>query len=122
MPKPINQTIGKCLCAYGKCEKAADVRRCKNHERGRRYLVCPDHGIIRASSAASQRSLDEWIDNNMVNNDVPSPGPAPGTEKGGEVPVSEPEKKPVESREVPAPKPEPKKKTLDEELSDLVGF
>lgn len=65
MAQPKNETIGKCLCR-GCREHVADVRRFKNHDRGARYLVCPECGMYRVQGAKPQAVLDAWIDANMV--------------------------------------------------------
>ena len=97
MPKKINDTIGHCLCRRCK-EETADIRRYKNHERGARYLVCPECGVDRVNGAKAQQRLDEWIDANT--------GKAM-TERGPDIPELEPKLEtvpaPVPAR--PGPKP-----------------
>lgn len=96
MPKPINETVGHCLCR--RCREAvADIRRFKNHERGARYLVCPDCGVDRVNGVAAQAKIDAWIDSNGAGVDsepgpevVPDTGPdihepGPDTENAGGV-------------------------------------
>lgn len=125
MRKPTNKTVGKCECRKKGCDLVADIRRQKDHERGRRYLHCPVHGIDRAWSIEGWKELDEWIDANEVGQE---PGPAQELEPVQEKPAPalepEPEKKPIETKPVLAPEPEPepapKARGLDSEMSDFM--
>lgn len=88
MPKPIRKTVGHVTCPIEGCALKADVRRQKDHESGRPYVVCPVHQKLSAA-----KWLDDYIDKNAVWN------------------TSEPE--PVEVKKetsTPEPKPEPQKK------------
>lgn len=97
MPKPINETIGRCRCRKSGCAEVADVRRMKNHERGALYLVCPRHGTDKAPAARFQPELDQWIADNTPE---PQEGPEPGPEPAPAPPPAVPEPAPQEG---PAP-------------------
>lgn len=88
MPKPINETVGRCLCRHKDCDQVADVRRSKGHEHGAPYLVCPDHGVDRAHGPAAQAKLAAWIEQHA-------------TWGEGAPPTQEPP--PQEPKETPAP-------------------
>ncbi len=60
MPKPINKTIGKCLCYSRECTEQADIRKEKNE--GKLYLNCKEHGIVRLRGQAFQ---DYILDNGV---------------------------------------------------------
>lgn len=109
MPKPINKTWGHCRCRVSGCDAVADIRRMKSHERGARYLVCPEHGPDKAQGAGPQAALDAWIDEHQIpdqdaaalelGQDAPEPIPAPV-----------PEPKPIQVKPAtapPGPKPAP---------------
>lgn len=104
MPKPLNKSFGRCQCRVSGCTELADVRRMKNHERGAQYLACPAHGIDRAQGTATQRLLDEWIEQHNQGQAAPEPGPEV-SEPG---PKTEPE--PEKQEETPpGPEPEPER-------------
>ena len=110
MPKPINQTIGHCLCYGRDCEQVADVRRFKNHERGRLYLVCPECGPIRPTGQRFQ----DYIQANMTTGETEQePEPIINTRvEPKEVPGPAPEPAPEpEPAPAPEPEPEPEEKT-----------
>ncbi len=104
MAKPINQTVGRCRCLS--CDDSADVRRLKNHERGKLYLVCHECGTMRPSGVRFQRFV--------VNNTVLSDGHVFTDEEilmVSEKPEPTPEKLEPKPEPVTDPVPEPKPKT-----------
>ena len=97
MPKPINETIGRCACSTPTCDEVADVRKMRGN--GRLYLVCNECGTIRPTGARFQ----DYILNNadMKGPDDPAPNPAPN-------PAPAPEPAPDVPEPRPAPKPAPR--------------
>lgn len=53
MPKPINRTIGNCVCSTIGCGVLSAVRRMKGGS-GRLYLVCSECGTIRPTGQRFQ--------------------------------------------------------------------
>ena len=116
MPKPINKTWGHCRCRVSGCDAVADIRRMKSHERGARYLVCPEHGPDKAQGARPQAALDAWIDEHQIQEreaeapELPEPNPEPVPESRPMNPEPVPEPMPIQATPdtaPPGPKPAP---------------
>lgn len=99
MPKPINETIGRCACSTPGCDELADVRKMRGN--GRLYLVCGECGTIRPTG---ERFQDYILNNAAMNGpDVPEPAPAPAPEPAPDVPEPKALPQPARPRQEPEP-------------------
>ncbi len=104
MPKPINETIGRCPCSTPTCDEVADVRKMRGN--GRLYLVCKECGTIRPTGARFQ----DFILSNATMNGPDDPAPEPAPEPEPEPPAPQVAVKPPARPARPAHDPAPQRK------------
>jgi len=117
MPKPVNETVGHCECRTKGCSNVADVRHQKGHPNGARYIVCPVHGVDRATgNRDAQSALDEWIDKTWVEG---ADADAKREEQQEQTLMTQKSKPPAQGREKSPENPAPRSGWFGWDLDDI---